>query len=145
MDHLAIMKKSWGLTEKILSGEKKIESRWYLKKRDPWDNIKKGETVYFKDSGYPVTVKARVSKVLQFGDLNPKKVRALLERYRSEDGIEKDKAHYFYGKFKTKRYCMLIFLRNPKKVKPFYINKKGFGNMASWISVGNIKQIKILN
>lgn len=25
MDHVAIMKKSWGLTGKILSGEKKIE------------------------------------------------------------------------------------------------------------------------
>ncbi|MDO8559127.1 MAG: hypothetical protein Q7R84_02240 [bacterium] len=39
MEHLAIMKKSWGLTEKILSGQKKIESRWYLSKRSPWDTI----------------------------------------------------------------------------------------------------------
>ena len=30
MQHVAIMKKSWGLTDKILSGQKKIESRWYL-------------------------------------------------------------------------------------------------------------------
>lgn len=29
MEHVAIMRKSWGLTDKILSGQKKIESRWY--------------------------------------------------------------------------------------------------------------------
>lgn len=27
MEHLAIMRKSWGLTDKILNGQKKIESR----------------------------------------------------------------------------------------------------------------------
>jgi len=35
MDHVAIMKKSWKLTEKILSGEEKIESRWYKSKYSP--------------------------------------------------------------------------------------------------------------
>jgi len=29
MEHVAIMRKAWGLTDKILSGQKKIESRWY--------------------------------------------------------------------------------------------------------------------
>lgn len=33
MEHVAIMKKSWGLTRKILSGEKTIESRWYRFRR----------------------------------------------------------------------------------------------------------------
>jgi ASC-1-like (ASCH) protein len=143
MDHLAIMKKSWGLTKKILSGEKKIESRWYLTKRSPWDIVKKGESIYFKDSGEPVTIKANVSKVLQFEYLNPKKVRALLEKYGAEDGIDEKEIHSFYNKFKTKKYCILISLINPKKVESFSINKKGFGNMAAWISVKNIKSITI--
>jgi len=29
MQHIAIMKKSWRLTEKILAGEKTLETRWY--------------------------------------------------------------------------------------------------------------------
>ncbi len=66
MYHVAIMKKSWGLIPKILSGEKTIESRWYKTKRTPWDKVKPGDTVYFKNSGEPVTAKAQVSKVLQF-------------------------------------------------------------------------------
>ncbi len=42
MEYIAIMKKAWGLTDKILDGRKKIESRWYLAKRKPWDSIKAG-------------------------------------------------------------------------------------------------------
>ena len=66
MEHLAIMRKSWGLTDKILTGQKKIESRWYSVKYKPWDSIKEGETVYFKDSGGPVRIKAEVARVMQF-------------------------------------------------------------------------------
>ena len=36
MDHVAIMKKSWGLIPKILDGRKKIESRWGIHKCSPW-------------------------------------------------------------------------------------------------------------
>ena len=37
MEHLAIMKKEWKLTEKIITGEKRIESRWYKDKYPPWN------------------------------------------------------------------------------------------------------------
>jgi len=75
MQHIAIMKKSWKLTQKILSCEKKIESRWYKAKCAPWDRIKKGETVYFKNSGEPVTIRTEVDKVVQFADLTPARSR----------------------------------------------------------------------
>jgi len=44
--------------------------------------------------------------------------------------------------FKDKKYCLLIFLKNPQKIKPFEINKFGFGAMCSWISVNNINTIR---
>jgi hypothetical protein len=142
MEHLAIMKKSWGLTDKILSGEKKIESRWYKSKYPPWDKIKERELVYFKDSGEQVSVKAEVEKVLQFSDLNPDKVREILEGYGEDDGIKKDKIAEFFELFKDKKYCMLIFLKNPQKIKPFEIDKKGFGMMSAWICVNDINTLK---
>lgn len=57
------MKKSWGLTQKILSGKKKIESRWYKSKCSPWGKIGKGDVVCFKDSGEPISIKTEVEKV----------------------------------------------------------------------------------
>ncbi|MFA5050660.1 MAG: ASCH domain-containing protein [Patescibacteria group bacterium] len=142
MEHVAIMKKSWGLTEKILNGQKKIESRWYVAKYRPWDRIKKGETVYFKDSGESIKIKAEVKKVIHFFGLTPKKVKEILNKYGKDDGIEKEKIPEFFKRFKNKNYCILVFLKNPQKIKPFEIDKTGFGLMSAWITVNNIKQIK---
>lgn len=142
MDHVAIMKKSWGLTQKILSGKKKIESRWYLNKCVPWNKIKAGESIYFKDSGEPVSIMATVKKVLQFCDLTPLKVEEILKTYGDDDGIEKSENPAFYERFKDKKYCMLIFLKNPQKIEPFEIDKKGFGAMAAWICTKDINMIK---
>jgi len=142
MDHVAIMKKSWKLTEKIFSGEKKIESRWYKSKYSPWGKIKKGDVVYFKDSGEPISITAKVEKVLTFSDLNSEKIKQILKKYVKDDGIDENQLPKFFKRFKDKKYCLLIFLKEPKKIKPFYINKKGFGMMSAWLVVENINRIK---
>ena len=136
------MKKSWGLTDKILDGQKKIESRWYSVKCKPWDNIKKGEIVYFKDSGGPVRIKAVVNKVMQFADLTPKKVKEILDVYGRDDGITQAKIPEFFERFKNKKYCILIFLKNPQEIKSFEIDKTGFGVMSAWIAIDDIAKIK---
>jgi ASC-1-like (ASCH) protein len=142
MEHIAIMKKSWGLTKKILSGEKKIESRWYMTKCAPWDRIKPGETIYFKDSGEPVTIKAEVERVLQFPDLDEVKVREILEQYGGVDGLGIKDIPKFIERFKNKKYCLLVFIKNHEKIQPFDIEKKGFGNMAAWICIDDVKKIR---
>jgi len=143
IDHVAIMKKSWGLTKKILTGEKKIESRWYKTKYAPWDKVKAGDTIYFKDSGEPVTVRAEVEKIMQFSDLSQNKVKEVLDQYGMDDGIGKERISEFFLRFKDKKYCMQSCLKNPQEVTPFDISKKGFGAMASWIIVKDINSIKV--
>jgi len=142
MDHLAIMKKSWDLLPKIFSGEKRIESRWYKSKHLPWDKIKAGERIFFKNSGEPVTLVAEVEKVLQFENLTQEKVSELLEQYGQGLGLTREITPWFYERTKDKNYCLLIFLKNPQAIKPFEINKKGFGLMAAWITVPDISRIK---
>jgi ASC-1-like (ASCH) protein len=143
MEHIAIMRKSWRLTEKILTGKKKIESRWYKVKYRPWDAIEENETVYFKDSGNPVTIKAEVEKIIQFTGLVPEKVKEILDKYGRDDGIEEKDIADYYERFKNKRYCILVFLKNPKNIEPFNINKNGFGAMSAWITIDNVEKIKI--
>lgn len=142
MDHLAVMKKSWGFTQKILNGEKIIESRWYKTRRTPWGRIKKDDTVYFKNSGELVTIKAMVLRVVEFEELTLKRVKEILNKHWRGLGISKNEVSSFYKRFKNKEYCILIFLKNPEKVRPFKINKKGFGAMASWICIEDIKRLK---
>ena len=136
------MKKELGFTAKILDRIKTIESRWYSNKSAPWNTIKNGDTIYFKDSGCLVTVRAEVSKILQFADLSPVKVKNILDAYGTSIGITKKDTRMFFRNFKDKRYCILIFLKNPTAIKPFAIDKSGFGAMSAWIAVGDISNIR---
>jgi len=142
MEHIAIMRKSWGLTDKILTGQKKIESRWYSVKYKPWNRIKEGETVYFKNSGEPIRIRAIVGRVQQFFDLTPQRVREILDEYGADDGIERVNIPEFLERFKNKKYCVLISLKNPQEIRPFEINKAGFGAMSAWITVDDISRIR---
>jgi ASC-1-like (ASCH) protein len=80
MDHLAIMRNN-GFIEKIESGEKTIESRWYKFKKTPYDTVKTGDQIYFKKSGKDVTLTSKVSRVIQFDELNEKKIKEILNTY----------------------------------------------------------------
>lgn len=142
MDHVAIMKKSWGLTGKIISGKKTIESRWYKLKRSPWGKIAAGDSVYFKDSGEPVRIKAKVRHIITFERIGPKKVLWILKKYGNQDGINAKDTQKFFNMFKDRKYCLLIFLKDVKKVKPFQINKKGFGAMSAWITLDDVNKIR---
>ena len=142
MHHVAIMKKSWGLIPKILSGEKTIESRWYQTRRAPWDRVAVGDTVYFKNSAEPITAQATVSKILQFEISTRSELAEIVKKYGNKIClINKDTSTW-----KTvPKYCILIFLSNPKPVpKPFFINKTGFGTGSAWLCVGDIKKVKML-
>jgi len=179
MHHIAIMRKSWGLLEKIVAGEKTAESRWYKTPRPPWNKIQTGDTIWFKNTGEPVTVKAKVTRIIQFGNLTPEKTKEILEKYGGNDlGIQNSHCHsvldtesiqintnlidsrfpacrqawrgndrvvsaeideYFSGK----NYCVIAFFDQVEKVKPFNINKTGFGAMSAWMRVENIEKITI--
>lgn len=142
MDHVAIMRREWKLLSKILSGQKTIESRWYKARKSPWDRIKAGETVYFKDSGSPVTVKARVFKVLQFEGLIPPTVGKLIDQYGGAIGIDLGDRDNFKKSLADKKYCLLIFLNHVESLAPFEIDKKGYGLQSAWLMTESIERLK---
>lgn len=143
MDHLAIVNKKRKIIKKILQKEKIIESRWYKTKRAPWNKINKNDTIYFKNSGEPVIIKAIVDKVIYFSDLNIEKLKYILNTYHKEIGFNKDKIKSCVDLYCDKKYCILVFLKNPKEIKPFQIDKTGFGLMSAWITINDINKIKI--
>jgi len=144
MQHIAIMKKEWGLVDKILKGEKILETRWYKSKYAPWDKIKKSDLIYFKNSGESVNVKAVVTKVKQSEIQKEKQRNDIIKKVWKDDlGKDGDK-NILENYSKDKRFCIIIWFSKVQKIKPFNINKKGFGNMASWICVEDVNKIKIL-
>lgn len=138
MEHLAILAKKGKLLSKILSGEKIIESRWYKFKKTPYQNISVNDVIYFKESGDPVTVKAKVSEVLFFDELNEKKIKEILTEYGEKICVSLS----YTEKLEGKNFCTLIFIHEVQSVKPFDIDKTGYGLMAAWITVEDINSIK---
>jgi hypothetical protein len=142
MDHVAILDKSRQLLPKIISGEKTIESRWYVSRFAPWSRIFAEDTIYFKNSGEAVTARATVTKVLQFSDLDKKKIREIISNYGREIGFKSSEVKQWVNSYTaSKHYCILIFLKDPKQIKPFRISKAGFGASCAWMCVGTIKGV----
>lgn len=139
MDHLAIMKKESKLLSKIINGEKTIESRWYKSKKAPFNRLQKNDTIYFKNSGEKVTVKAAVKDFKQFIMLTEENIFNLLHSYEKELQIEADK---YFQSVKDKKYAILVYLEKVEKITPFDIDKKGFGSQTSWITIDSIEKIK---
>jgi len=138
MHHIAILNKQKDLLNQILSSKKTIESRWYKFQRTPYKNIRPNDTVYLKNSGQPVTAKVQVDKVLFFNNPSESEIQEIMDKYSKQICIDNN-----YISNAPKNYITLIFLRNPTRIEPFNINKKGFGNMAAWITLENIEKIKI--
>ena len=143
MEHLAILDKKLGLIPKIISGEKDVESRWYLKRRAPWNRVEKEDIVYFKNAGGPVIARARVSDVLQYQDLGKNKVEQIINQYESRLGVTRKQ---LFDKVKYKRYCVLIFLKNPQEISNFEIDKRkgGFACGDAWLVLNRIDDIRCI-
>lgn len=134
------MNPKWKLIPKILSGQKSIESRWYMTRRSPWNIVSAGDEIYFKDAGKLVTAKAHVEKVLQFENYSEKELHEILKKYSKRVAFSSPETAFDWCK--NKKYCILVFLKNPKPIRSFDIDKTGFGNACAWIAVENISNIK---
>ncbi len=141
MDHVAIMSKEFGdLISKITNREKTIESRWSKNKIAPYDKTNIGDVVYFKNSGGHVIAKATVSKILQFDNLNQEKFEYIVKNFGKQICLQSTKYDDWY---KSKNYVTLIFLTNPEAVKPFNIDKSGFGSGCAWITIPEIELLRV--
>lgn len=143
MEHLAILNKKICSVEQIIAKEKTIESRWLKKKGIPWNKINGGDVIYFKNSGEPVIAKAIVDKVFQFEDLNLQKTKRIIKDFGDKIKFVGSNNPNFPEWFTGKNYAILIFLKNPERIKPFNINKKGYGSLSAWITIEDISKIKL--
>lgn len=137
------MKKSWGLIPKIVSGGKTCEARWYKTKRAPWEVAHKGDHIYFKNGSEPVTVMAIVSKVYQYEVKGNTHALEIMKKHVLPDlgtnKISEDILKYI----SNKNYAMFLYFYNVKKIKPFEIDKSGFGSMAAWITIDDVNNIRL--
>ncbi|MDH5414288.1 MAG: hypothetical protein OEW87_09130 [Flavobacteriaceae bacterium] len=145
MEHVAIMRSSLGLLEKIKTGRKTVESRWYKTKYPPWGKIQRGDTLYFKDSGKPVNIKTKVNDVEFYSNLTHNEIKKILNEYSGSNQLGLESTSDFFERVKDKKYCILIFFSDVEHITPFNVDKSGYGIMSSWITVNDINNIKVFS
>src|SRR3989338_6120854 len=104
MKHLAIFKGQGA--EKILSGEKTIESRFASRRIAPFGLISSGDLVYIKPSGGEIIGQFRVKKVITFDGLDIKDIQEIKERFGK--GLSVDES-YWQGK-EDCRFGTIVFI-----------------------------------
>ena len=102
--HLAILHARY--IDAILLGDKTIESRLSRTRRAPFGIVRKGDLIFFKESGGPVRARARVKRALFFDNLVEAEVARLRDRYNADIGGDDA---YWHAK-RDARFASLIWL-----------------------------------
>ena len=122
--HLVILKKSY--LDAILSGRKRIESRFTKTRRYAFGRVLPGDKLFLKVSSGPVCAVATVAAVKNFENLTPKQILELKQRYN----------HYIVGSeeyWRSKMNCrfgFLVWLKDVRAVEPVRIRKKDW---RAWV------------
>ncbi|MDD5147515.1 MAG: hypothetical protein PHV63_03165 [Candidatus Daviesbacteria bacterium] len=124
--HLAIFKGKAG--ELILSGQKRVESRFSKVKTVPFGMISSGDLVYIKPSGKEIIGEFRVKKVIFFDGISPEDIARIRKEY--EKDLVADKA-YWINKTNSK-YGTLIFIGDSSRfiTSPVKFPKK---DLRGWV------------
>lgn len=123
--HIAILSHK-SVLDKILSGEKTIESRFSRVKSVPFGQIAAGDLVYFKLSGGPVLGRATIGRVEEFDNLTPRQIDELAKHYRTELALSED----FLARKMESKYASLLFLEGVEATTPWNYKQDG---RSGWI------------
>jgi hypothetical protein len=128
--HLAILQNPY--TDKIINGEKTIESRFTKVKTILFNNIKANDILILKVAGGPIKAVTEIKYTQFFGPLAPGKAALIMDKYKNELALEDD--------FKTIKfnslYATLVHIGAIVSIEPICLQKK---DRRAWIILGSKK------
>jgi ASC-1-like (ASCH) protein len=122
--HLVILKKHY--LDKILDGSKTVESRLLKAAFAPFGFVSAGDRLFFKQSSGPVCAVAQAADVREFRDLTPAKISALKAEFNHLVLGGDD----YWNLKSDSRFAIFIWLKDIKRIKPVWINKKDW---RAWV------------
>lgn len=124
-EHIAIISHRT-ILDKILSGQKTIESRFSRVKTPPFGQIAPGDVVHLKLSGSLVIARATVAEVKEYENLTPAVIENLASYYAKELALSDD----FLARKLESRFATLIFLEKVETCEPWSYKQEG---RSGWI------------
>ncbi len=139
--HLAIFNEPF--LSLIYSMEKKIESRFSMIKRVPFEKVKKGDVIILKESGGSVNGVFVAGEVTCFQVANKESLKVIETNY-GEGICSNADANFWENRAKSK-FVTLIEVKKVKKIVPFKSEKKdrsGWSILRAGVSDNLFKQLK---
>jgi hypothetical protein len=122
--HLVILKRPY--LEAILTGRKRIESRFMMTRRAHFGRVLRGDRLFLKESSGPVCGMATVASVKNFEGLTPKQMAELKRQYNRDIGGSDE---YWQAKEGCK-FGFLVWLKDVRRIWPVRIDKKDW---RAWV------------
>lgn len=126
--HLAILVNPY--LERILTGQKTIESRFSMQRRAPYQQIQKDDIVLLKRSGGPILGIGLADNVM-FYQLTPDVFTQIRTQYEAELGIDDPN---FWSSHAHAAYGTLTRLTNVRRLPPIPFIKR---DQRAWIVLQN--------
>lgn len=116
------------LAEKILTGEKTVESRFSKSKIIPFAQVSAGDIVYIKPTGKDIIGQFEIEKVLFWDGLSKKDVLKIKEEFGDKIGADE----LFWNQKMDSKYATLIFIRQSTRfiTSPIKLQKR---DQRGWI------------
>jgi ASC-1-like (ASCH) protein len=122
--HLVILKRPY--LKAILSGRKRIESRFALTRRAYFGRVFPGDKLFLKESSGTVCAVATAAAVKSFENLTSERVAEIGRQYNHHIGADDE---YWQSKGNC-RFGMLIWLKDVGPIKAVRIHKKDW---RAWV------------
>ncbi|MCH7596250.1 MAG: ASCH domain-containing protein [Planctomycetes bacterium] len=122
--HLVILHKPY--LDAILKGTKTTECRLSQTRRVPFGSVRKGDILWFKQSGGPIRARARAGNVTFLHPLGGPEMAALQKRYHRSLRAEPA----FFERHKNARFATLIRLKQVRPIEPIRFRKS---NRLGWV------------
>lgn len=134
-NHLVILKRPY--LDAILSGRKRIESRFTKTRRPAFGRVFAGDKLFLKVSSGPVCATAVADKVKNYENLTPEKILEIKQQYNSDIGGADE---HWQSKMDS-RFGFLVWLRDVQPIEPVRIQKKDW---RAWVILTENKDFGLL-
>lgn len=127
--HLAIF--SPELIAKVLQGQQRLDIRLSQRAIPPYQAIKRGDKILIKKPGGKIYGQAKVSNVLFYNNLNPRKVIKLRVRYARKLMIDPS----FWKRKEIAKFATVIFFNSVKRYLAPISYKKS--DRRAWVVISD--------
>jgi hypothetical protein len=141
MDHVVYLDSKANELDLLLDGKKTMIVRGATGRKMPHGRVNAGDVLYFINNNAEGVIQAmaQVKSVIHSEKMTEEESTQLIDRHQAKLQLTPKQVERWAGK----RYLVLVEVSDIKEVRPFKIDKSGYGNMDDWLLVEDIETVRI--